>query len=382
MPKIQMVDLRGQYRKIQSEINSSIKECLKSTAFINGPKVQEFQANLEKYLNIKHVIPCGNGTDALQVAMMAMDLKPGDEVIVPAFTYVATVEVAALLGLNPVMVDVDKDTFNITSEIIEQAINVHTRAIVPVHLFGQSTDMEPLLKIAEKYNIRIIEDNAQSIGAEYTFSDGRQVKSGTIGDVGCTSFYPSKNLGAYGDGGAMCTNDDELADKLRRVANHGQSEKYRHKYIGVNSRLDAIQAAILGVKLKYLDEYNTARQAVAAYYDQAFEGIDLLQTPVRLRHSTHVFHQYTLIVKNGHRDPLKTFLYEHGIPTMIYYPLTVSEQEAFRGRGRIVGDLPVSKMLCESVLSLPMHTEMKDDQLEYITETVLAYFQQNQSMKE
>jgi len=378
MPKIQMVDLRGQYKKIQSEVNSSIKACLKSATFINGPKVQEFQANLEKYLGVKHVIPCGNGTDALQVAMMAMGLKPGDEVIVPAFTYVATVEVAVLLGLNPVLVDVDKDTFNITAEIIEQAINVRTRAIVPVHLFGQSTDMEPLLKITSKYNIQIIEDNAQSIGAEYTFADGTKAKTGTIGDVGCTSFYPSKNLGAYGDGGAMCTNNDELADKLRRIANHGQSEKYMHKYIGVNSRLDAIQAAVLDVKLKHLDEYNVARQAVADYYDKAFEDVEHLQIPVRIRQSTHVFHQYTLIVKDGHRDALKTFLYEHGIPSMIYYPLTVSDQEAFRGRGRIVGDLPTSKLLCESVLSLPIHTEMNNDQLEYIVETVLAYFKQNE----
>lgn len=372
-----MVDLKWQYKKIQSEINASIKECLKSTTFINGPKVQEFQANLETYLGAKHVIPCGNGTDALQIAMMGMGLKPGDEVIVPAFTYVATVEVAVLLGLNPVLVDVDKDTFNITAEIIEQAINAHTRAIVPVHLFGQCTDMEPLLKITEKYNLQIIEDNAQSIGAEYTFSDGKQVKSGTIGDIGCISFYPSKNLGAYGDGGAMCTNDDDLADKVRRIANHGQSEKYMHKYIGVNSRLDAIQAAILNVKLQYLDEYTAARQAVADYYDKAFEDLEHLQIPVRMEQSTHVFHQYTLIVKEGHRDALKTFLFEHGVPTMIYYPLTVSDQEAFRGRGRKVGDLPTSKALCESVLSLPIHTEMTDDQLDYIAETVHAYFKEH-----
>lgn len=371
-----MVDLKGQYKKIQSEVNTSIKGCLKSASFINGPKVQEFQANLETYLGAKHVIPCGNGTDALLISMMGMGLKPGDEVIVPAFTYVATVEVAALLGLNPVMVDIDKDTFNITAEIVEQAITAHTRAIVPVHLFGQCTNMEPLLKIAEKYNLQIIEDNAQSIGADYTFSDGRTLKSGTIGNIGCISFYPSKNLGAYGDGGAMCTNDDELADKVRRVANHGQVEKYHHKYIGVNSRLDAIQAAILDVKLKYLNEYTLARQTVADYYDKAFEDIDLLQVPVRDENSTHVFHQYTLIVKEEHRDALKTFLHEHGIPTMIYYPLPVSEQEAFRGKGRKVGDLHTSKILCQSVLSLPIHTEMTTNQLDYIAETITTYFKE------
>jgi len=374
MPKIQMVDLQGQYRKIKSEIDKSIKEVLKSAAFINGPKVKEFETNLGNYLDTKHVIPCGNGTDALQIAMMGLGLKPGDEVIVPAFTYVATVEVAVLLGLNPVMVDVDKDTFNLTAEIVEQAINVHTRAIVPVHLFGQSTDMEPLMKITEKYNLQIIEDNAQSIGAEYKFSDAAVQKTGNMGNIGCISFYPSKNLGAYGDGGAMTTNNDELADKVRRIASHGQSERYKHKYIGVNSRLDAIQAAILDVKLKYLDEYIAARQIVAAYYDKAFENIKLLQTPKRVEKSTHVFHQYTLIVKEGHRDALKKFLYEHGIPSMIYYPLSVNEQEAFKGRGRKVGDLPVTKSLCESVLSLPIHTEMTTDQLEYIVESIQAYF--------
>ena len=370
-----MVNLQQQYHKIRREIDRAVKDVLVSTAFINGPKVKEFEANLANYLDSKHVIPCGNGTDALQIAMMGLGLKPGDEIIVPAFTYVSTVEVAVLLGLNPVMVDVDKNTFNLTADIVEQAINVHTRAIVPVHLFGQSVDMEPLVKIAEKYNLQIIEDNAQSIGTEYTFSDGTKKKTGNIGDVGCLSFYPSKNLGACGDGGAMTTQNDELADKLRRIASHGQSKKYHHKYIGVNSRLDAIQAAILDVKLKYLDQYVAARRAVADYYDKAFADIDLLQLPERLAKSSHVFHQYTLIVKEGHRDALKNYLHERGIPSMIYYPIPLNEQEAFKGRGRKVGDLPTTNALCASVLSLPIHTEMKDDQLEYITETVQAYFE-------
>ncbi len=375
MPKIQMVDLQGQYRKIKSEIDTAIMECVESASFINGPKVKAFQESLERYLDVKHVIPCGNGTDALQIAMMGMGLKPGDEVIVPSFTYVATVEVIALLGLNPVMVDVDEDTFNLTGEIIEQAITVHTRAIVPVHLFGQSTDMDPIQKVADKYNLSIIEDNAQSIGAIYTFEDGRSAKTGAIGQVGCTSFYPSKNLGAYGDGGALCTNNDDLAAKFRMIANHGQSEKYHHKYIGLNSRLDAIQAAILDVKLKYLDDYIAARQKAAKYYDEAFAEIDLLQTPARQPNSTHVFHQYTLIVKEGHRDQLKKFLHERGIPSMIYYPLPLNEQEAFKGRGRKVGDLLVTKSLCQSVLSLPIHTEMNEEQLAYICENVKDFFE-------
>jgi len=374
MPKIQMVDLQGQYRKIKSEIDTAIMECVESASFINGPKVKAFQENLERYLDVKHVIPCGNGTDALQIAMMGMGLKPGDEVIVPSFTYVATVEVIALLGLNPVMVDVDEDSFNLTGEIIEQAITIHTRAIVPVHLFGQSTDMDTVQKVADKYNLSIIEDNAQSIGAVYTFEDGKSAKTGTIGQVGCISFYPSKNLGAYGDAGALCTNNDDLAAKFRMIANHGQSEKYYHKYIGLNSRLDAIQAAILDVKLKYLDDYIAARQKVAKYYDKAFAEIDLLQTPARQPNSTHVFHQYTLVVKEGHRDQLKKFLHERGIPSMIYYPLPLNEQEAFKGRGRKVGDLPVTKSLCQSVLSLPIHTEMNEEQLAYICENVKDFF--------
>ncbi len=375
MPKIQMVDLKGQYLRVKSEIDAAIMQCLESTSFINGPAVQSFQKNLESYLGVQHVIPCANGTDALQIAMMALGLKPGDEVIVPAFTYVATVEVIALLGLNPVMVDVDPNTFNLTDEIVERAITAHTRAIVPVHLFGQSTNMEPIMKVTEKYNLSIIEDNAQSIGATYTFTDDRCVKTGAIGDIGCTSFYPSKNLGAYGDGGAICTNNQELANKLRMIANHGQSEKYYHRYIGVNSRLDAIQAAILDIKLKYLDEYATTRQKVAAYYDEAFAEIELLQIPVREPNSTHVFHQYTLIVGEGLRDKLKNFLHERGIPTMIYYPLPLNEQEAFKGRGRKVGDLLITKELCQSVLSLPIHTEMNEEQLSYIADNVREFFQ-------
>ena len=363
MNEIQMVDLKGQYKKIRREIDQSVLECIASTAFINGPPVKEFQKSLELFLQVKHVIPCANGTDALQIAMMGVGLKPGDEVIVPALTFVATIEVIALLGLNPVMVDVDADTFNVTSEIIEASITPWTRAIVPVHLFGQSCDMEPIMRAAEKHGLFVVEDNAQAIAADYTFSNGEKKKTGTIGHVGCTSFFPSKNLGCFGDGGAIFTDDDVLAEKLRMLTNHGQTRKYYHSTVGVNSRLDSIQAAILNVKLKHLSEYCAARQKVAARYDDALAEIKELQIPAPAANSTHVFHQYTVKVKNGKRDELCEFLYANGIPSMIYYPLPLYRQVAFREFVTPNFVLPATEELCSSVLSLPMHTEMTDDRL-------------------
>lgn len=372
---ISMVDLRTQYLNIQDEIDQAVLECIRSTAYINGPKVKAFQANLENYLGAKHVIPCANGTDALQIALMALGLKAGDEVIVPTFTYVATAEVIGLLGLTPIMVDVDKDTFNVTAELIEQAITAKTKAIVPVNLFGQSVDIEPIMDLASKHGLYVIEDNAQAIGADYRFKNGQEQKAGTIGHIGCTSFYPSKNLGAYGDGGAMFTNDDDLAAKLRKTANHGQSKRYYHDCIGVNSRLDAVQAAILDIKLKYLDDYAKARQAVAAHYDQAFANVDALQIPVRQANSTHVFHQYTLQVLNGKRDELKVYLQENNIPSMVYYPVPLNEQEAFKPiLTQTDLSFPVTEKLCQSVISLPIHTEMNKEQLEYITTKVVEFF--------
>ncbi|MCB1024294.1 MAG: DegT/DnrJ/EryC1/StrS family aminotransferase, partial [Acidobacteria bacterium] len=330
MTQIRMVDLKGQYEKIKGEMDRAVLDVIGSTAYINGPAVKTFQANLEAYLDVKHVIPCANGTDALQIALMALGLKPGDEVIVPAFTYVATAEVIGLLGLTPVMVDVDPDTYNVTAEIIEAAVTPRTKAVVPVHLFGQCCDMEPIMKVAKKCGIYVIEDNAQAIGSDYTFSDGSKMKAGTIGDIGTTSFFPAKNLGCYGDGGAMFTNDDELAGKLRMVANHGQTKQYYHGVIGVNSRLDSIQAAVLDVKLKYLDDYAAARNAAADHYDTAFADVEEIQTPAREKNSNHVFHQYTMKIGNGKRDDLRAFLAEKGIPSNIYYPLPLYEQDAFR----------------------------------------------------
>lgn len=371
---IQMVDLKGQYEAIQNEIDSAVIDTIRSGAFINGPRVNSFKENLQNYLGAKYVIPCANGTDALQIAMMALGLQPGDEVIVPAFTYVATAEVIGLLHLVPVMVEVDPDTFNLTAEIIEAAITPKTKAVVPVHLFGQGADMEPIMKLAKKHNIFVIEDNAQAIGATYTDSQGNKQKTGTIADVGTTSFYPSKNLGCYGDGGAMFTNDDDLGFRLRSIANHGQGKKkYYHEEIGCNSRLDAIQAAILDLKLAKLDEYCAARQKAAAFYDRALVDIPQLQTPKRQHNSTHVFHQYTLLVKEGDRDALKEYLKEKGVPSMVYYPVPLYKQEAFKKywEGE---DMPITEMLCKSVISLPMHTEMDEETLVYITETVKSFF--------
>lgn len=374
MENIQMVDLKGQYLKIKDEVDAAIQHCIDTTAFINGPQVSEFKASLAKYLDVKHLIPCANGTDALQIALMALELTPGDEVIVPSFTYVATTEVIALLGLVPVMVDVDPHTFNITADIIKTAITAKTKVVVPVHLFGQSANMEEIMAVANAHNLYVIEDNAQAIGAEYTFSDGRKAKAGTIGHIGTTSFFPSKNLGCYGDGGAICTNDDELGAKIQMMANHGQVKKYVHKYIGVNSRLDTMQAGILSVKLKYLDQYSAARSAAAAYYDKELAKIKGIQIPARNPQSTHVFHQYTILVNDGKRDDLKKFLESKGVPAMIYYPIPLNHQEAFKNISRVIGDLSASTGLCQSVLSLPIHTEMEESTQDYIISTIKEFY--------
>jgi UDP-2-acetamido-2-deoxy-ribo-hexuluronate aminotransferase len=373
MKQIQMVDLKGQYEKIQNEIDTAVLDVIRSTQYINGSEVKNFQADLESYLNIKHVIPCGNGTDALQVAMMALDLKPGDEVITTSFTFVATVEVIALLGLTPVLVDVLPDTFNIDPDAVRRAITPKTKAIVPVHLFGQCVDMEPLLDLAKEHNLHIIEDTAQAIGADYIFSDGSRQKAGTMGIIGCTSFFPSKNLGCYGDGGAIFTNNDELAKKLRIVVNHGMEIRYYHDSIGVNSRLDTIQAAILRVKLKRLDEYAEARRKAAEFYDRAFASHSRIKIPVRSKFSTHVFHQYTLIIENIDQFNLQKYMSEQQIPVMIYYPVPMHMQKAYLDPRYNEGDFPVTEMLSKSVISLPMHTELDEEQLNHITNKLLDY---------
>lgn len=371
---IEMVDLKGQYSKIKSEIDKAVISCISSTSFINGPTVKEFELSLEHYLNVKHVIPCANGTDSLQIAMMALDLKPGDEVICPAFTYVATAEVIGLLGLTPVMVDVDPNTFNICVNSIEKAITSKTKAIVPVHLYGQSCDMEPIMKLAEKHHLHVIEDNAQAIGADYTFSCGKKCKTGTIGHIGSTSFFPSKNLGCYGDGGALMTNDDNLAQKMMMIANHGQEKKYYHKVLGCNSRLDSIQAAILNIKLPHLDEYSFARNTMASFYDLSFSSIAEIEIPARQINSTHVFHQYTLKVKNGKRNELQKYLIEKGIPSMIYYPLPLYKQEAFKQFVSTDFKLVTTEKLCDQVLSLPIHTEMNMEHINFICSTIKTFF--------
>ena len=371
--KLQMVDLRGQYQRIKNEIDASIKNVIESAAFINGTPVKEFARHLEEFTGAKHVIPCANGTDALQIALMALNLKPGDEVIVPAFTYVASAEVIGLLGLIPVMVDVDPGTFNVTLKNIERALTSRTRAIIPVHLFGQSCDMEAILDFAKQHDLFVVEDNAQAIGAIYSFSNGKRSRTGTMGDFGCTSFFPSKNLGCYGDGGALMTNDDVLADRARMIANHGQKVKYHHEVIGCNSRLDTIQAAILDVKLKYLNEYNLARHEAARYYTIRLKDIEGIVLPEEKAYSTHVYHQYTLKIEGGKRDTLKKFLEEDGIPSMIYYPLPLQEQEAFRKIARSTGDLIESSRLASSVLSLPMHTELTREQQDIVIDRVKKF---------
>lgn len=367
-----MVDLGLQYNRIKTEIDSAMAEVLESTQFIKGKQVKQFEEDLANYLGAKHVIGCANGTDALQIAMMVLGLQPDDEVITASFTYVATAEVIALLKLKPVLVEVKPDTFTIAPSAIEAAITSKTKAIVPVHLFGQCADMEAIMKIADKYKLHVIEDNAQAIGADYIFSDGSKKKAGTIGIVGSTSFFPSKNLGCYGDGGALNTNDDELARKIRMIANHGQSVQYVHDEIGVNSRLDTLQAAILNVKLKYLDDYAARRRRVADYYDAAFKDLKNVQTPARATFSTHVFHQYTLKLKNLNRDEVRKKLAEKGIPSMIYYPIPLHLQKAYRAERYKEGMFPVTEELCKSVLSLPIHTEFEEGDLKLIADTFVS----------
>lgn len=371
MKTIQMVDLQSQYQKIKEEIDNGIQEVIDSAAFIKGAAVSRFERNLASYTGAKHVIPVGNGTDALQIALMSLGLQPGDEVITPTFTFIATAEVVALLGLKPVLVDVDWDTMNISLESVERAITAKTRAIVPVHLFGQCAEMEGLLALAREKGLYVIEDACQAIGSKYTFSDGSSKQAGTIGDIGCTSFFPSKNLGCYGDGGAIFTNNDALAAKMRAIANHGMVVRYYHEMVGVNSRLDSIQAAVLDVKLRYLDDYIVARQKAAAYYDEAFAGCNKILTPIRDTKSTHVYHQYTLRLQGVNRDELRASLSDAGIPAMVYYPVPLHLQSAYKDARYTAGSFPVAEHLSECVLSLPMHTELDEEQLEYITLRVL-----------
>ena len=371
MTPIQMVDLQRQYRKIKPEIDEAIQTVINSAAFVKGAQVEQFARHLESYTGAKHVIPVANGTEALQIALMALGLKPGDEVITPTFTFIATAEVVALLGLTPVVVDVEWGTMNISVEAVRKAITPKTKAIVPVHLFGQCADIEPLLSLAREHNLYIVEDTAQAIGAKYTFSDGRTAQAGTIGEIGCTSFFPSKNLGCYGDGGALFTNDDELAQRIRIIANHGMTIRYHHDMIGVNSRLDTIQAAILDTKLPHLDEYIAARQRAAEYYDKVFAGCDKILIPERSRNSTHVFHQYTLRITGANRDAVREALTKAGVPAMVYYPIPLHMQKAYQDARYKQGDFPVAERLAACVLSLPMHTELDDEQLSYITEQVL-----------
>ena len=373
MLPIQMVDLQRQYQPIKEEILSGIEAVLDQAAFINGKPVQEFTTALAQYLDAKHVIPCANGTDALQIAMMALDLQPGDEVITPSFTYIATTEVVALLRLKPVFVEVDRNTFCMDPESVRKAITPKTKAIVPVHLYGQAAPMDEIMQIAQEHNLYVIEDNAQAIGGTYTSKDGTVKKTGTIGHIGCTSFFPSKNLGGYGDGGAICTNDDALADKMRMIANHGQSKRYYHDVVGCNSRLDTIQAVVLNAKLKRLDQYIAARRKAADYYDAAFAQNPAIQTPQRAAYAGHVFHQYTLILHGVDRDGLNAHLAAHQIPSMIYYPVPGHRQKMFDSFGLPQYNLETTDWLTERVISLPMHTELDEEQLAYITQTVLSY---------
>lgn len=376
MRPIQMVDLKQQYAAIKTEVDTAIHEVLDSAAFINGKAVTDFSASLSRYLDIKHVIPCANGTDALQIAMMALGLEPGDEVITPSFTYVATTEVVALLRLKPVFVEVDAKTFCIDPAAIEKAITPKTKAIVPVHLYGQAANMETIMQIAAKHNLYVIEDNAQAIGADYRFSNGTVKKTGTIGTIGTTSFFPSKNLGGYGDGGAIFTNDDALANQLKMIANHGQSKRYYHDLVGCNSRLDSMQAAVLNVKLQHLDAYIVARQRAADFYDKAFAAHPKITTPYRASWSNHVFHQYTLILEGVNRDGLNQFLAEHSIPSMIYYPVPAHRQKMFDAFGGSGYQLETTDWLTERVISLPMHTELDNEQLQFIVSKVLEYVNQ------
>ena len=373
MRKIQMVDLQGQYQKIKSAVDKEIEEVLNTSAYINGPKVHAFQKDLEAYLDVKHVIPCANGTDALQIAMMGLGLQPGDEVITVDFTFAATVEVIALLNLVPVLIDVEEDTFNIDIDSLKKAITPKTKAIVPVHLFGQCANMEAVLEVAKEHNLYVIEDTAQAIGADYTFADGSKKKAGTIGHVGTTSFFPSKNLGCYGDGGAIFTNDDDLAHIIRGMVNHGMYKRYYHDVVGVNSRLDSIQAGILSVKLKELDAYCDARRAAAKAYSKAFESCEHIITPTISDFTTHVFHQYTLQITNGKRNELHQHLLDNNIPNAIYYPVPLHAQKAYQDERYKEEDFKVTNRLIETVISLPMHTELDAEQIAHITATVLNF---------
>jgi dTDP-4-amino-4,6-dideoxygalactose transaminase len=378
MREIQMVDLKTQYERIRSEIDDAIFSVINSTAFIKGPGVKLFEEELQAYLGVKHVISCANGTDALQIAMMSLGLKPGDEVITTNFTFIATVEAVALLGLKPVIVDPEPGNYNISVKEIRKALTRRTRAIVPVHLFGQCADMYGIMKVAREHDLLVIEDAAQATGTDYFFMDGTVKKAGTIGNAGTTSFFPSKNLGCYGDGGAVYTNDEELAKKLRSIANHGMKVRYHYNDIGVNSRLDTMQAEILRVKLKYLDQYNTARRAVADFYDEAFAGCNEIEIPEREKYSSHIFHQYTVRIGDGLRDDLKKYLEENKIPAMIYYPGPLHMQEAYSYLGYKESDFPVTSTLCKEVLSVPIHTEMEQDQLDFITQKILNFFEKHQ----
>ena len=370
MRNIQMVDLVSQYEAIQTEVDQAIKEICSKAQFINGPAVHSFREELEQYLNVKHVIPCANGTDALQIALMALDLNPGDEVITPSFTYIATTEVIALLRLTPVFVEVNEDNFCMNIESLRAAITPKTKAIVPVHLYGQAANMEDIMNVAKEFDLKVIEDNAQAIGCNYTFSDGRKQKTMAIGHIGCTSFFPSKNLGCYGDGGGIATNDDVLAAKMRMIANHGQSQRYYHDVVGCNSRLDTIQAAVLRVKLRKLDEYNKRRNAVASFYDNHLGQIKGIEVPFRNTYSDHVFHQYTLKLEGIDRDALNQYLADKGIPSMIYYPVPGHKQQMFDSFNLEHQDMPVTDYLTGCVLSLPIHTEFEEDQLQYICDTI------------
>jgi dTDP-4-amino-4,6-dideoxygalactose transaminase len=374
MKTIQMVDLVGQYEKIKPSVDEAIMGVMGSAAFIKGPEVTSFQEELQAYLGVKHVIPCANGTDALQIALMALGLEPGDEVITSNFTFAATVEVIGLLRLTPVLIDVERDTFNMDVAALKKAITPNTKAIIPVHIFGQCSNMEGIMEIAKENNIAVVEDTAQAIGSKYTFSDGSVKSAGCIGDIGTTSFFPSKNLGCFGDGGALFTNDSELATRLEAIVNHGMKVRYYHDEIGVNSRLDSIQAAVLRIKLRHLDSYVAARQAAAKYYTDAFADVDGLETPTIGKNSTHVFHQYTLKTKGVDRNALQTFLKEKKIPAMIYYPVALHNQKAYKRDGVSDVDFPVTMDLCDSVISLPMHTELDNEQLVYITNSVKEFY--------
>ena len=372
MRRIEMVDLRSQYEKIKGEIDRGIEEVMESCAFVKGSKVGEFEKHLAEYLGVRHVIAVGNGSDALTIALMALGLQKGDEIITSAFSFVSAVEAISLLGLKPVLADVERDTMNISVDAVRRAVTERTRAIVPVHLFGQNADMEPLLQLAKERGLYVIEDACQSIGAAYQFSDGRKGMSGCMGDMGCTSFFPSKNLGCYGDGGALFTNDDAFAAKARSIANHGMGERYHYDTVGINSRLDSIQAAVLDAKLTHLDEYTAARRAAAAAYDNALCGAEGLVLPTKAPYTTHVYHQYTVRIEGKDRDEVRKRLADRGVPSMIYYPIPLHLQRAYRALGYKEGDFPVSERLASTVLSLPMHTELDGKQLQYVADSLIA----------